>query len=120
LFGLFVSSVSRFQYPESRKDLIKLEKGACSYMNRSIMSKGAFAVLYGQRLKFYITDPEVVLSIIFEPSFLSSKYDTPKIKKLHDILDLDCPNFLSFNLQIDKYVENISIGHMIKVSLELL
>ena len=26
-------------------------------------------------------------------------------KKLQDILDLDCPNFLSFNLQIDKYVE---------------
>ena len=66
------------------------------------MSKGAFAVLYGQRLKCYIRDPEVVLSIIF----LSSKYDTPKIKKkLQDILDLDCPNFLSFNLQIDKYVE---------------
>ena len=64
------------------------------------MSKGAFAVLYGQRLKCYIRDPEVVLSIIF----LSSKYDTPKIKKkLQDILDLDCPNFLSFNLQIDKY-----------------
>jgi len=41
--------------------LIRLEKGACSYMNRSIMSKGAFAVLYGQRLKFYITDPEVTL-----------------------------------------------------------
>ena len=80
--------------------MIKLEKGACSYTNRSIMSKGAFAVLYGQRLKCYIRDPEVVLSIIF----LSSKYDTPKIKKkLQDILDLDCPNFLSFNLQIDKY-----------------
>ncbi|KAG2640549.1 hypothetical protein PVAP13_2KG103500 [Panicum virgatum] len=53
--------VSRFQYPESRKDLIRLEKWACSYMNRSIMSKGAFAVLYGQRLKCYIRDPEVTL-----------------------------------------------------------
>ncbi|CAL5066656.1 unnamed protein product [Urochloa decumbens] len=53
--------VSRFQYPESRKDLIRLEKGACSYMNRSIMSKGAFAILYGQRLKCYIRDPEVTL-----------------------------------------------------------
>ncbi|OEL35137.1 hypothetical protein BAE44_0003841 [Dichanthelium oligosanthes] len=54
--------VSRFQCPESRKDLIRLEKGACSYMNRSIMSKGAFAILYGQRLKCYIRDPEVILS----------------------------------------------------------
>ncbi|KAG0542007.1 hypothetical protein BDA96_02G065700 [Sorghum bicolor] len=53
--------VSRFQYPESRKDLIRLEKGACSYMNRSIMSKGAFAILYGQRMKYYMREPEVSL-----------------------------------------------------------
>ncbi|KAL6647327.1 hypothetical protein ACP70R_014764 [Stipagrostis hirtigluma subsp. patula] len=53
--------VSRFHYPESRKDLIRLEKGAFSYMNRSIMSKGAFAILYGQHLKYYIRDPEVTL-----------------------------------------------------------
>ncbi|RCV09914.1 hypothetical protein SETIT_2G068400v2 [Setaria italica] len=53
--------VSRFQYPESRKDLIRLEKGACSHINRSIMSKGAFAILYGQHLKCYIRDPEVTL-----------------------------------------------------------
>nr|CAB3452209.1 unnamed protein product [Digitaria exilis] len=53
--------VSRFQYPEKRKDLIRLEKGACSYMNRSIMFNGAFAVLYGQHLKCYIRDPEVTL-----------------------------------------------------------
>lgn len=53
--------VSRFQYPESRKDLIRLEKGVCSYMNRSIMSKGAFAILYGQRTKYYIREPEVSL-----------------------------------------------------------
>ncbi|XP_066396897.1 uncharacterized protein [Miscanthus floridulus] len=53
--------VSRFQYPESRKDLIRLEKGSCSYMNRSIMSKGAFAILYGQRMKYYIREPEVSL-----------------------------------------------------------
>nr|CAB3455935.1 unnamed protein product [Digitaria exilis] len=52
--------VSRFQYPEKRKDLIRLEKGSCSYMNRSIMFNGAFAVLYGQHLKCYIRDPEVL------------------------------------------------------------
>lgn len=60
LFVLFARSVSRFQYPENRKDLIRLEKGACSYINRSIMFKGAFAVLYGQHLKCYIRDPEVI------------------------------------------------------------
>ncbi|KAK3124670.1 hypothetical protein QOZ80_7BG0590420 [Eleusine coracana subsp. coracana] len=53
--------VSRFHSPESRKDLIRLEKGACSYMNRSIMSKGAFAIIYGQHLRYYIRDAEVTL-----------------------------------------------------------
>ncbi|KAF0908857.1 hypothetical protein E2562_028738 [Oryza meyeriana var. granulata] len=53
--------VSRFQSLESRKDLVRLEQGARSYMNRSIMSHGAFAVLYGQHLKYYIKDPEVTL-----------------------------------------------------------
>ncbi|KAL6880069.1 hypothetical protein ACP4OV_011634 [Aristida adscensionis] len=53
--------VSRFHHQEIGKDLIRLERSACSYMNRSIMSKGAFAVLYGQHLKYYIRDPEVTL-----------------------------------------------------------
>ncbi|KAG8080982.1 hypothetical protein GUJ93_ZPchr0007g4119 [Zizania palustris] len=53
--------VSRFQSLESRKDLIRLEQGARSYMNRSIMFHGAFAVLYGQHLKYYIRDQEVTL-----------------------------------------------------------
>jgi hypothetical protein len=41
--------------------LIRLERGARSNTNRSIMSHGAFAVLYGQHLKYYIKDPEVTL-----------------------------------------------------------
>uniref|UniRef100_A0A0E0LI24 FHA domain-containing protein n=1 Tax=Oryza punctata TaxID=4537 RepID=A0A0E0LI24_ORYPU len=53
--------VSRFQSLESRKDLVRLEQGTRSYTNRSIMSHGAFAVLYGQHLKYYIKDPEVTL-----------------------------------------------------------
>nr|XP_051206895.1 uncharacterized protein LOC127321983 isoform X2 [Lolium perenne] len=53
--------VSRFQHLKSRKDLIRLEQGARSYMNRSIMSQGAFAIIYGRYLKYYIKDPEVTL-----------------------------------------------------------
>ncbi|CAM0905586.1 unnamed protein product [Alopecurus aequalis] len=53
--------VSRFQHLGSRKDLIRLEQGARSYMNRSIMSQGAFAIIYGRYLKYYIKDPEVTL-----------------------------------------------------------
>ncbi|XP_062212712.1 uncharacterized protein LOC133913550 [Phragmites australis] len=53
--------VTSFQQPESRKSLIRLEQGARSYMNRAIMSRGAFAVIYGLHLKSYIKDPEVTL-----------------------------------------------------------
>ncbi|KAL6636744.1 hypothetical protein ACP70R_024316 [Stipagrostis hirtigluma subsp. patula] len=53
--------VTRFQHLESRKSLIRLEQGARSYINRAIMSRGAFAVIYGLHLKYYIKDPEVTL-----------------------------------------------------------
>ncbi|WVZ60904.1 hypothetical protein U9M48_010863 [Paspalum notatum var. saurae] len=53
--------VTRFHHPESRKTLIRLEQGARSYMNRAIMSRGAFAVIYGMHLRYYIKDPEVTL-----------------------------------------------------------
>ncbi|RLM98003.1 uncharacterized protein C2845_PM06G03900 [Panicum miliaceum] len=53
--------VTRFHHPESRKALIRLEQGARSYMNRAIISHGAFAVIYGLHLKYYIKDPEVTL-----------------------------------------------------------
>ncbi|KAF7075351.1 hypothetical protein CFC21_080128 [Triticum aestivum] len=54
-------AVSRFDHPENRKSLIRLEQGARSYVNRGIMSRGAFAVIYGLHLKYYIKDPEVIL-----------------------------------------------------------
>ncbi|KAM0924585.1 hypothetical protein ACQ4PT_004570 [Festuca glaucescens] len=53
--------VSRFDHPESRKSLIRLEQGARAYLNRAITSRGAFAVIYGLHLKYYIKDPEVIL-----------------------------------------------------------
>ncbi|XP_006650742.1 uncharacterized protein LOC102715282 [Oryza brachyantha] len=53
--------VSRFQHPESRKSLIRLEQGARSYMNRAIVSKGAFAIIYGLHLRYYMKDSEVTL-----------------------------------------------------------
>lgn len=60
-FDFIQPEVSRFQHVEIRKDLVRLEQGARSYMNRSIMSQGAFAILYGRHLKYYIKDPEVTL-----------------------------------------------------------
>ncbi|OEL22791.1 hypothetical protein BAE44_0016190, partial [Dichanthelium oligosanthes] len=53
--------VTRFHNLESRKALIRLEQSARSYMNRAIISRGAFAVIYGLHLKYYIKDPEVTL-----------------------------------------------------------
>lgn len=38
---------------------MRLEQGASSYMNRSILSRGAFAVFYGRNLKYFIKSPEV-------------------------------------------------------------
>jgi hypothetical protein len=64
--------------------LIRLEKGSCSYMNRSIMSKGAFAILYGQHMKYYIREPEVILSNEFVNLHCII---LPKIFKIHVLLD---------------------------------
>jgi hypothetical protein len=41
--------------------LIRLEQSARSYMNRAIVSKGAFAVIYGLHLRYYMKDSEVTL-----------------------------------------------------------
>lgn len=38
---------------------MRLEQGAQSYAERSVASHGAFAILYGRRLKHYIKKPEV-------------------------------------------------------------
>lgn len=38
---------------------MRLEQGAHSYMQRTIASHGAFAILYGRYSKHYIKKPEV-------------------------------------------------------------
>ncbi|KAJ1288108.1 hypothetical protein BS78_02G064600 [Paspalum vaginatum] len=85
--------VSRFQYPENRKDLIRLEKGASSYMNRSIMSRGAFAILYGRHLKYYIRDPEVTLGRetgeVHVDIDLGKEGDANKISRRQAVIKMD-------------------------------
>jgi len=66
--------VTRFHHPESRKALIRLEQGARSYMNRAIMSHGAFAVIYGLHLKYYIKDPEVS-NLFLAKSVIGCKFE---------------------------------------------
>ncbi|KAK1274255.1 hypothetical protein QJS04_geneDACA012233 [Acorus gramineus] len=53
--------VSNYQKNDTKKAIIRLEQGARAYMQRAISSHGAFAVLYGRRLKHYIRKPEVSL-----------------------------------------------------------
>ena len=75
---LFAWPVSRFDHPENRKSLIRLEQGARSYVNRGIMSRGAFAVIYGLHLKYYIKDPEVNPTYVFQLIW-SITYNTPQL-----------------------------------------
>ncbi|KAJ8631495.1 hypothetical protein MRB53_024818 [Persea americana] len=57
----FTREVSRYQYVDTKKAIVRLEQGAHSYMQRTIASRGAFAVFYGRRLKHYIKKTEVSL-----------------------------------------------------------
>ncbi|CAA7401099.1 unnamed protein product [Spirodela intermedia] len=59
--SLFSREVSRYQFLESKKTLMRLEQGALSCVERSVASHGALAVFYGRRLKHYIKKPEVSL-----------------------------------------------------------
>lgn len=56
---LFSWPVSRYQSVGSKKAIIRLEQGARSFMNRAILSHGAFAVFYGRSMKYFIRSPEV-------------------------------------------------------------
>lgn len=42
---------------------MRLEQGARAYMNRKILSHGAFAVFYGRRMKYFIKKTEVDIEI---------------------------------------------------------
>ncbi|XP_072952109.1 uncharacterized protein [Typha angustifolia] len=58
---LISKEVLRYQCVDSKKAIIRLEQGAQSYINRVILSHGAFAVLYGRHMKYFMKDPEVTL-----------------------------------------------------------
>ncbi|KAK1285863.1 hypothetical protein QJS10_CPB20g01111 [Acorus calamus] len=50
-----------YQNNNTKKAIIRLEQGARAYMQRAITSHGAFAVLYGRRMKHYIKKTKVSL-----------------------------------------------------------
>ncbi|KAL3525324.1 hypothetical protein ACH5RR_013696 [Cinchona calisaya] len=53
--------VSRYQYEDTKRTIIRLEQCAQSCLQRSMTSKGALAVFYGHHLRHYIRKTEVVL-----------------------------------------------------------
>ncbi|XP_020096050.1 uncharacterized protein LOC109715457 isoform X2 [Ananas comosus] len=53
--------VLQYQSMSNKKTLIRLEQGFHSSINRAIVRHGAFAILYGMHLKYYIKTPEVSL-----------------------------------------------------------
>ncbi|KAK9129740.1 hypothetical protein Sjap_010227 [Stephania japonica] len=57
----FNREVSRYRYEKTKKAIIRLEQGDRSSMQRTIASRGAFAVLNGRRFKHYIKKQEVLL-----------------------------------------------------------
>lgn len=58
IFLLF-QLVSLYQPVHSKKAIMRLEQGTHAYMNRKILSNGAFAVFYGRVLKYFIKKTEV-------------------------------------------------------------
>ncbi|KAG9441771.1 hypothetical protein H6P81_017625 [Aristolochia fimbriata] len=57
--SFFVREVSRYQYEDTKKTIIRLEQAARSCMQRAMASHGALAVFYGRHLKYYIKKPQV-------------------------------------------------------------
>ncbi|KAF9598154.1 hypothetical protein IFM89_025594 [Coptis chinensis] len=62
----FSREVSRYQHEGAKRAILRLEQGADSYKQRAIAAHGAFAVLYGCRLKYYIKKREVSLGRVTE------------------------------------------------------
>nr|GMC59862.1 uncharacterized protein LOC109167677 [Ipomoea batatas] len=53
--------VIRYHPEESKRTIIRLEQCARSCMHRAMTSHGAFAILYGRHLKYFIKKTEVIL-----------------------------------------------------------
>lgn len=90
-FSLF--AVSRYQHEDTKRSIIRLEQGAYSYMQRAIVSHGAFAIFYGRHSKHYIKKPEVFCPIKcwtnVEMSILNAFFVLPfKFKKLFSVMIL--------------------------------
>jgi len=54
--------VSRYQYEETKRAIVRLEQGAHSSMQRAMASHGALALLYGRHSKYYIKKTEVFVT----------------------------------------------------------
>lgn len=53
-------AVAKYQNESAKKEIIRLEQGAQSYMQRALASHEALAILYGRHSKHYIKKSEVL------------------------------------------------------------
>uniref|UniRef100_A0A1D1XLM1 Microspherule protein 1 n=1 Tax=Anthurium amnicola TaxID=1678845 RepID=A0A1D1XLM1_9ARAE len=91
--SLFAREVSRYQYLDTKKAIMRLEQGAQSYMQRAIASHGAFAIFYGRHLQHFIKKPKVSLGRATEDVYididLKREGRANKISRNQAIIELD-------------------------------
>ncbi|KAK9220369.1 hypothetical protein WN943_009019 [Citrus x changshan-huyou] len=90
---IYEQEVSKYQHEDTRRAIIRLEQGAHSYMQRAILSHGAFAILYGRHSKHYIKKPEVLLGRATEEVVvdidLGREGRTNKISRRQAMINMD-------------------------------
>lgn len=90
---IYEQEVSKYQHEDTRRAIIRLEQGAHSYMQRAILSHGAFAILYGRHSKHYIKKPEVLLGRATEDVVvdidLGREGRTNKISRRQAMINMD-------------------------------
>lgn len=91
--------VLKYQHVDTKKRIIRLEQGANAYMQRSIASRGALAILYGRYSKHYIKKSEVLLGRATEDVIvdidLGREGSGNKISRRQAIIKLDRDGFFS-------------------------
>ncbi|KAL8144038.1 hypothetical protein V2J09_017070 [Rumex salicifolius] len=85
--------VAMYQNEDAKRGIIRLEQSAHASMHRAMASRGAFAVLYGRRTKYFMKKREVLLGRATEDTFvdidLGKEGNANKISRRQAIIRLD-------------------------------
>uniref|UniRef100_A0A7N0R9N6 FHA domain-containing protein n=2 Tax=Kalanchoe fedtschenkoi TaxID=63787 RepID=A0A7N0R9N6_KALFE len=107
--------VSKYQSLDARKQIIRLEQAAHSYMQRTIARRGALAVIYGRNSKHYIKKSEVLLgrgTNVFRVDVdLGAEGRAHKVSRRQAVIKLDADGKF--------YIKNLGKHPIYKNSLEV-